>query len=160
MDSKNIVFIRDCETCKEEFKERNSQHKICDICLEKNQINQLPEYIRLSLNENKNISLIGPAGCGKSFYIKLIALWMNHNKKIFDILCPTGSSAINVNGITYHSVFGYRPLGISGLFFNININNILNMTSDELHNKLKNPRYRSCYNRIKQLDCIIFDELV
>lgn len=158
MEIQNIVFIRKCEICGLEFKERNTNHKICDICDEKQQISLLPEYIISSLKINKNFCLIGPAGCGKSFYTKLMALWLKSNSKLYDILCPTGSSAINVNGVTYHSVFGYRPFGVSGLFFNININNILTLSDSDLSTKLKNPRYRTCYNRISQLDCIIFDE--
>lgn len=153
-----IVFMRECSLCRKDFTESIQIQSICNECQDKKIVEEIPRDIHNYLTNNKNFCLIGPAGCGKSYMIKSISVFLNMNQKLFDILCPTGTSAINVNGVTYHSVFGFRPLGISGLFFNLNINNILTLSDDILLSKLKNPRYRSCYNRIKQLDCIIFDE--
>jgi hypothetical protein len=53
------------------------------------------------IKQGHNVILTGQAGSGKSFIIKQIANAL--------VLCPTGISAINANGITYHRRFMINP---------------------------------------------------
>jgi hypothetical protein len=48
-----------------------------------------------------NVGIIGAAGCGKSYIIK-----QTGNRLL---LCPTGISAINAGGQTFHSFFRINP---------------------------------------------------
>lgn len=58
-------------------------------------------------NSTDNYILQGQAGTGKSTFIKY--LFNNSNKKI-RILCPTAIAALNISGVTIHSLF-QLPLG-------------------------------------------------
>ncbi|MFA5646374.1 MAG: DEAD/DEAH box helicase [Candidatus Ratteibacteria bacterium] len=62
----------------------------------------------LSLFEDsrKNIFITGKAGTGKS---TLITLFRKHTGKRIVVLAPTGVSALNVQGETIHSFFGFKP---------------------------------------------------
>ena len=58
-------------------------------------------------NTRDNYILQGQAGTGKSTFIKY--LFNNSDKKI-RILCPTAIAALNISGVTIHSLF-QLPLG-------------------------------------------------
>lgn len=66
------------------------------------------------IERGENILLTGPAGSGKSYIIK--------NIRNAAIICPTGISAINAGGRTYHSTFQIIPgdplfkLGVTKLY--------------------------------------------
>ncbi|HAM38324.1 MAG TPA: AAA family ATPase [Elusimicrobia bacterium] len=67
---------------------------------------QFKKAINLVENTNKNIFITGKAGTGKSTllnYFRLIT------KKKIVVLAPTGVAALNVNGETIHSFFGFKP---------------------------------------------------
>ena len=53
-------------------------------------------------NTHDNYILQGQAGTGKSTFIKY--LFNNSDKKI-RILCPTAIAALNISGVTLHSLF-------------------------------------------------------
>jgi ATP-dependent exoDNAse (exonuclease V) alpha subunit len=55
---------------------------------------------------SKNIFITGRAGTGKS---TLLQFFMSITKKSAVVLAPTGVAALNVNGQTIHSFFGFRP---------------------------------------------------
>ena len=58
--------------------------------------------IKLVLEKNKNLFIQGQAGTGKSAFIKY--LQANCDKNI--VLCsPTAIAALNVGGVTLHSLF-------------------------------------------------------
>ena len=68
-----------------------------------------PEFkLALDLLENssKNVFVTGRAGTGKSTLLEYFRL---HTKKKIVVLAPTGVAALNVNGQTIHSFFGFKP---------------------------------------------------
>lgn len=58
-------------------------------------------------NSNDNYILQGQAGTGKSTFIKYL---FNHSNKKIRIVCPTAIAALNISGVTLHSLF-QLPLG-------------------------------------------------
>lgn len=54
-----------------------------------------------------NFFITGKAGTGKSF---LLDVFRNTTEKSYLVLAPTGIAALNVRGLTLHSVFGYDNL--------------------------------------------------
>lgn len=69
----------------------------------------------LAENTNQNLFITGKAGTGKSF---LLNYFKEHTLKKHITLAPTGISALNVNGVTLHSAFGYHNL------VNLNVDSI------------------------------------
>ncbi len=57
-------------------------------------------------NTTKNVLITGRAGTGKSTFLDY---FRNHTKKGIVVLAPTGVAALNVNGQTIHSFFGFKP---------------------------------------------------
>ena len=55
---------------------------------------------------NKSMFITGRAGTGKS---TLLQLFRNATKKKTVVLAPTGIAALNVQGQTVHSFFGFPP---------------------------------------------------
>jgi ATP-dependent DNA helicase PIF1 len=60
--------------------------------------------------EGKNLFITGRAGTGKS---TLLQLFRNTTRKKAVVLAPTGVAALNVQGQTIHSFFGFPPRMIS-----------------------------------------------
>ena len=85
---------------------------------------------------------------------------------LFEVLCPTGCSAVNVQGITLHSLFCWRNNGKSargfGSFFGLAVGSLAagKISDEALEEKMSNPgpRYRGAVKRIKELGVICFDE--
>lgn len=68
-----------------------------------------PEFkkaLAIMENTNHNIFVTGRAGTGKS---TLLSYFRAHTKKKIVVLAPTGVAALNVNGQTVHSFFGFKP---------------------------------------------------
>lgn len=90
------------------------------------------------LNELEKTSdhyfITGRAGTGKS---TLLRLFRNTTKKKVVVVAPTGIAALNVQGQTIHSFFGFPP-------------RVLNRED------IKKRRYRKMF---EELDCIIIDEI-
>lgn len=57
-------------------------------------------------NTDRNLLLTGRAGTGKSTFLRLIRYGSRKNKVV---IAPTGVSALNVEGQTIHSFFGFGP---------------------------------------------------
>lgn len=95
----------------------------------------------LMQNTNENILITGKAGTGKSFLLKLFA---KQPCKPTIVLAPTGIAAMNIQGATIHSAFGYNNLNNLSLE-DINENNI----------KLKSEKIQV----LKQVEVIIIDEI-
>ena len=64
------------------------------------------EALDILENTTKNVLITGRAGTGKS---TLLDYFRNHTKKEIVVLAPTGVAAVNVNGQTIHSFFGFKP---------------------------------------------------
>jgi len=71
---------------------------------------EFKKSIHLLENSSKNVFITGKAGTGKS---TLLQYWRQKTEKKIVVLAPTGVSAINVEGQTIHSFFGFKP-GITG----------------------------------------------
>jgi len=67
---------------------------------------QFKKAIDLLENTDKNIFITGKAGTGKS---TLLNYFRKTTKKQIVVLAPTGVAAINVNGVTIHSFFYFKP---------------------------------------------------
>lgn len=67
------------------------------------------QALHLIENTNQSFFLTGKAGTGKSSFLKHI---VKTCKKEFVVVAPTGVAAINANGVTIHSLFGFpfRPM--------------------------------------------------
>lgn len=65
------------------------------------------EIIKQIESTNNNYFITGKAGTGKSF---LLNYFKNNTKKKAIYLAPTGIAAININGVTIHSAFGYQNI--------------------------------------------------
>ena len=65
------------------------------------------DYIEQSEN---NIFVTGRAGTGKS---TLLSYLVENTQKNVAVCAPTGVAALNVGGVTIHSLFGF-PFGILG----------------------------------------------
>lgn len=58
------------------------------------------------IRKGKNVFVTGPGGCGKSWVIREV-----HESKSTVLCAPTGIAAINIGGVTCHSLFGL-PTGL------------------------------------------------
>lgn len=88
-----------------------------------------------------NFFITGKAGTGKSF---LLDVFRKTTSKINVTLAPTGIAALNVNGATLHSTFGYYNL------VNLEIDSISNETI-----RLKSEKRLI----LRKVSCIIIDEI-
>ncbi len=61
----------------------------------------------LVINSNRNVFITGKAGTGKSYLLRMLV--KSITKKTV-VLAPTGIAALNIQGATLHSTFGYRNL--------------------------------------------------
>ncbi len=61
-------------------------------------------------DSNANLFITGKAGTGKSFLLKH---FVNETKKRVLVLAPTGIAALNANGVTIHSAFGWDNLQLN-----------------------------------------------
>ena len=94
--------------------------------------------------EDKNIVILGSAGCGKSYLIKMMEEYIKTNKKESKIyICSTtGISAFNIGGMTIHSFtgIGTGELEIDALIRKVN----------------RKKKYR---DRIISTDILVIDEV-
>ena len=64
------------------------------------------EALRLMEETQEHIFLTGRAGTGKS---TLLQYFRDTTKKQIIVLAPTGVAALNIQGQTIHSFFGFKP---------------------------------------------------
>lgn len=96
---------------------------------------QFREALELMEKTNKNVFITGKAGTGKS---TLLDYFRSFTKKKIIVLAPTGVAALNVQGETIHSFFGFRP----------------DVTLENLPKPSKGKK-----KILKKLDAIIIDEI-
>ena len=90
---------------------------------------------------SKNVFITGKAGTGKSF---LLNVFRDNTAKGHIVLAPTGIAALNVDGATLHSTFGYS--------------NLVNLDVDEISDdtiKLKSEKKMV----LRRVSTIIIDEI-
>lgn len=87
------------------------------------------------IESRKNLFITGKAGTGKS---TLLNYFRHHTQCKVVVLAPTGVAALNVQGETIHSFFGFKP----------------DITADKIK-KLKGKRSQL----YKEIDAIIIDEI-
>ena len=95
----------------------------------------------LMTNSNKNLFVTGKAGTGKSY---LLRLFVELARKKTLVMAPTGIAALNANGVTVHSVFGFHNL------VNISIDDL---NEDTLRLKSENRKV------LKNVETILIDEI-
>ena len=67
---------------------------------------QFKHALNIFENTSKNVLITGRAGTGKS---TLLDYFVNHTRKDIVVLAPTGVAAVNIQGQTIHSFFGFKP---------------------------------------------------
>ncbi len=80
-----------------------------DLTLSLKKIDFNPEFEKawaIISKTSKNLLITGRAGTGKSTFLKFIR---DNLKKNLVVLAPTGVSALNIQGQTIHSFFGFKP---------------------------------------------------
>jgi ATP-dependent exoDNAse (exonuclease V) alpha subunit len=85
----------------------------------------------------KNVFITGKAGTGKS---TLLDCFCRDTSKAVAVLAPTGVAAVNINGQTIHSFFGFKP-------------NITVSEAEKIADKTRNK------NLFKKLEAIVIDEI-
>jgi ATP-dependent DNA helicase PIF1 len=151
--------------------EKLGQDALCSRCLIKKERELDPAYlqkIRNAVDDGLNICCVGAAGSGKSIILKKISQQLRFKSPpiIFEVLCPTGCSAVNVDGITLHSLFCWSSYGKSahgfGQFFGMSCSALAGgkISNENVEEKLLKPmpRYRAAVKRIKELGAMFFDE--
>ena len=69
--------------------------------------------LELALEETKPLLITGSAGTGKSFVLRSLVERLRDSEKSLVVAAPTGLAAMNVDGVTLHSLFNLpvgRPL--------------------------------------------------
>jgi ATP-dependent exoDNAse (exonuclease V) alpha subunit len=94
------------------------------------------------VKNGENLFLSGSAGTGKSFTIKKIVEYLEHNNKNYGLTALTGCAASLINGQTLHS---YLLLGIDKSLKDIYID--------------LSKKYIPKYKALKSLDTLIIDEI-
>lgn len=148
----------------------SKQDSYCPCCIlaeERANEPQSMKNLRTDLDDGKNIVCVGPAGAGKSVILKKLVnqLLLRNPPVIFDVLCPTGCSALNVDGITLHSLFGWSPgrqkCG-TGSFFGMTCSRLSKglFGNDTIKERLDNalPRFKTGIKRLSMVSCLLFDE--
>lgn len=108
-----------------------------------------PEFQKLRnlINySNSSIFLTGKAGTGKSTFLRYI---IQHTRKNYVVLAPTGIAAVNVGGVTLHSFFSipFKPLLPDDPEFAIR----------NLRRRLKLSKAKQ--KLIKKLELVVIDEI-
>ena len=98
---------------------------------------QFQKALDLIENSRHNLLLFGKAGTGKSTFLNYCR---EHLKKKIAVLAPTGVAAININGSTIHSFFGFS----------------VDITVEKVRRLSKNNKIKKI---LKILDTIIIDEI-
>ncbi|MBI5699622.1 AAA family ATPase [Candidatus Saganbacteria bacterium] len=93
--------------------------------------------LELLENSGKSVFITGKAGTGKS---TLLQYFREHTKKKIVVLAPTGVAAINVQGETIHSFFGFKP----------------DITLEKVKKIKFKPGRKNIY---KEIDAIVIDEI-
>ena len=102
------------------------------------------------ITNGKNIFLTGPAGVGKTSIIKLYK--SIHNNKNIIVTSTTGTSALLINGITFHSYLG---IGCG----NDSIEHLLNKINSKQWLKKMETNRMLVHWWSKYVDPILFDKL-
>ena len=91
---------------------------------------------------NESAMIIGMAGCGKSYLIRMLAKELELKGKNVAVTAATGVAAVNIQGSTFHSWGG---VGLA------------RGTAESIYRNIEgNPRYRK---RWLGVDIIIIDEI-
>jgi ATP-dependent DNA helicase PIF1 len=83
-------------------------------------VNEEESFMRL-FAEKRNILLHGPAGTGKTYTVKNIIKLISHEEDVSTavIAAPTGMAAVQIGGITIHSLFDISPYDVKPQFWEI-----------------------------------------
>lgn len=98
---------------------------------------EFKKALTLMEETSKHFFITGRAGTGKS---TLLSYFRDHTRKKIVVLAPTGVAALNVNGETVHSFFGFMP--------ETTLSSVKKLESKDRRLKL-----------YKELDMIIIDEI-
>ena len=108
-DIRNILETKLNNCKKVDFQERGE----LDALLNKTEFHdKLLHSLNLAIEGEESFFLTGKPGVGKSLFLKLFKRIIQTGRR-YAILAPTGTAAINVQGQTIHSFFGF-DFGIQG----------------------------------------------
>lgn len=109
--------------------------------MKKIKLNKKQNYAYSLMTQNKNIFITGPGGVGKSALIKIFCQNYSSIKKIA-ITSTTGTSALLLNGTTFHSYLG---IGLG------------NSSVDKMVFEISRKKWLT--KRWTELQCLIIDEI-
>lgn len=92
---------------------------------------------------NQNVFISGPGGVGKSFVLRAITEEFKLRNRRYRVTASTGVAALNVGGITIHSLLG---TGITG-------------SVSQVHSLLGTRQFHKAIDRLQFLETIIVDEV-
>ncbi|MFB6181690.1 MAG: AAA family ATPase [Candidatus Magasanikbacteria bacterium] len=107
------------------------------LTLENIEINQDFEQALDLIDKGESVFITGRAGTGKS---TLLQYFRVHTDKEIAVLAPTGIAAVNIGGITIHSLFGFGA----------------DITVEKVKREFQNSHRRELF---EQLDAIVIDEI-
>lgn len=103
--------VNDNETeqeLKKEKSDNNSAEENKKSSVELSDLNpEKQEILDIMENTNSNLFITGKAGTGKSYLLKF---FRKHTSKKVLYCAPTGIAALNIDGVTLHSAFGWNNL--------------------------------------------------
>lgn len=88
----------------------STDHLFYKIWERKESISLTPQHFKIAddIYRGKNVFVTGKAGTGKSYFLKLIIeiLKEEYGGEKVRVCAPTATAAVNINAITFHSLFG------------------------------------------------------
>lgn len=106
--SLNVEDNESEQELKEEKSDNNSIEENKKSSLELSDLNpEKQEIFDIMENTNSNLFITGKAGTGKSYLLKF---FRRHTSKKVLYCAPTGIAALNIDGVTLHSAFGWNNL--------------------------------------------------
>lgn len=106
--SLNVIDNETEQELKKEKSDNNSAEENKKSSVELSDLNQeKQEILDIMENTNSNLFITGKAGTGKSYLLKF---FRKHTSKKVLYCAPTGIAALNIDGVTLHSAFGWNNL--------------------------------------------------
>lgn len=143
-DNNKLQKIDNLQIKDDETEIKSILNNIIDTIEDTNHLNVKQLECYNIAKKGKNILITGSGGCGKSTILKSIIKYYNRINKKIGITSSTGVSASLINGVTLHS---FLKIGLG------------TKSHTELYEKLKFKKSKTDFNKLKNLEVLIIDEI-